>query len=1774
MIKYNGIIMRKPLLLICIFLFSAIGALTQTQSQRVFLLDFARDKQAVWQAKRAEAERIAIEKGFPVIVTFSDSAFAELQEIRNGMPLYYITSNTNAAATVSTDKVWPGGSTGYNLTGSGVTIGEWDGGRVRLSHQEFSGRASQIDGAATNHFHATHVAGTIMAAGVSANAKGMSYQASLRAFDWNSDVSEMTTEAAGGLKASNHSYGYLTGWRSNYFGDGLWAWFGDVSISTTEDSRFGYYDVTAQDWDNLAYNAPNYLICKAAGNDRGEGPSGAVNSWYWDGSSWVTAVVTRDKDGGATGYDCIEGSGNSKNVLTVGAVNDIAAGYSQPSDVVMSSFSGWGPCDDGRIKPDISANGILLYSALETSDNAYGSMSGTSMATPSVTGSLGLLMHHLALNCGGGTRTAATWKGLIIHTADEAGANDGPDYIFGWGLMNTKNAAQLMSQNAVHANPFEIQELVLDNGETEDIKVYSDGLSPVRATICWTDKSGTPVTPALDPPDRMLVNDLDLRIIKGGTTYYPWTLDKSNPGNAARNDQDNNVDNVEQVYIASVTEGELTIRITHKGTLSSPSNQNFSLFLSGVTQLLPPTLSSPSNNNIGSAVDPTLQWQSVSRATSYRVQYSSDVNFGTYQEYTSATTSRSITGLSNNTKYYWRVRAENSSTTGPWSAKWNFTTVLATTLLSSPANGAFSVPVSGTVSWGSVTGAESYDLQIATDAGFTSLVVNQTGLSGTTYDYSGLTNNQLYYWQVRAKNTAGNSGSWSTARTFTTNLATPNLNSPSNGSYNFDLSGSVSWNSVTGATLYDLQVATDAGFTNIVNSQSNLNLTTAALSGLSNNTLYYWRIMAKNGSGNTSLWPSARTFTTKLATPVLSSPANNVLSIPLSGSVSWGGVAGANTYNVQIATDAGFTNIIASQTGLAATSFGYSGLSYNTQYYWRVSAHNASGNSSNISSALSFTTKLPAPVLTNPADNAKAQPLSITLNWNPVTGADSYNAQLSANSDMSSPLLNSTGLAVTTTNYSPLLNNTVYYWRVQAANAAGNTSDWTANYQFKTKLDAPALTAPADNAKAVPVNGNLIWGSVTGASTYSIDIATDAAFSNIVTSKSGIALTNASYQDLEYNTKYYWRVSASNIDGQGDWSAAWSFTTVLAAPVLSSPADGDDAQSVTGTLAWQQVTGAADYDLQISESSDFNTTEVNETAISQLTYNFSGLDFNKTYYWRVRASNSDGKSAWADAWSFTTRMDAPTLVAPADNSKAIKAPVQFEWTAVAGAEFYDLQISRMQDFSVIFNSTTNISETSTTLNNLNLSPYTVYYWRVRAGTSGGNGKWSSEWKFTSYLGAPALASPANDAADVPVTTKCVWEQAPGADSYDFQLSDNPAFTNLILDKTGIADLYYDVYNLEFYKNYYWRARAKNTLETSDWSGTWNFRTLLPKPILATPPNNSSGMELSGKLTWLDLGLGVKYNVQLSETQNFTTLLKDETVNTAFFDYSGLEQDKDYYWRIQAIFPGDVKTVWSDTWKFRTKLGIARPVLAEPANNTYGVSPNGIVRWLPVIDAEKYHLQISTTSDFSTTIADINDLTVTQQNYNSYSNGTFYYWRVKASNKDFTSDWSDTWKFRIVHNAPIAITETNPGTDSSSVKAAATSGRITWYKKTGASSYNLQISESDDFSTTIISESAIKDTFYLYSGLTNNKQFYWRLQAVITEETGIFSNSLWTAGLSFKTKLAAPANFISPVHNASDVNPWTGMIAWEAVDGAEFYMLQVAKDDKFTDMAIKDRKSVV
>lgn len=513
--------------------------LNDPEQRALAVAEMSEAEEVRYEAVLAEAEEL----GIPVRVEGPANKVSILHDIRGDEPVYRTTMNANAAISSGANLLYPAP---YSLTGTGVKVGVWDAGSVRNTHREFTTvRVVKRNPTATLDDHATHVAGTVGAAGFTASAKGMAPNVSIDSWDWNSDYAEMTQSGAASasgdtskIPLSNHSYGY------NAF---------------TAD--MGRYNDESVETDLLSVNMPFYLICWAAGNEQDE----------------LTAK---------SGFQSITYNGLSKNILTVGAVNDaVSGGVRSPSAGTMSFFSSWGPCDDGRIKPDVVANGVSVNSPIDTSDSAYASYSGTSMATPSATGAAALLAQLYAREFSGQRMRSSMLKGLLIHTADDLG-NAGPDYKFGWGLINVKAAADvIIAHKASLAAPKMIEDTLTAAVSSRTHTFQWDGVSPIRVTLSWTDPVGTAQADNSRNPN--LRHNLDLTVATPGSTLLrPYVMPfVGNWSDAAMNSVattgKNNVDNVEQVYVSAPNQaGTYTVTVSRDGALTT-SSQVYSLVVTG-----------------------------------------------------------------------------------------------------------------------------------------------------------------------------------------------------------------------------------------------------------------------------------------------------------------------------------------------------------------------------------------------------------------------------------------------------------------------------------------------------------------------------------------------------------------------------------------------------------------------------------------------------------------------------------------------------------------------------------------------------------------------------------------------------------------------------------------------------------------------------------------------------------------------------------------------------------------------------------------------------------------------------------------------------------------------------------------------------------------------------------------------------------------------------------------------------------------------------------------
>jgi len=464
-------------------------------------------------------------------------------DVIDGKSIYYTIDNKSEAEGTLTDKMY--GFTGLDTHGEGMKIGIWDQNRALGTHQEFTtsnGSASRMSygdnatsGVSTNH--ATHVAGTMVARGANANARGMAFRANIVSYNWANDETEVQQEANDGTLVTNHSYG--------------------IPVGNASDWMIGNYSSEAVAWDFIAFSNPYTLSVISAGND-GDTPNPAPL-----------------KSGG---WDKLVGNKVSKNTLVVanaGAVVRDAQG--KLTNISINSSSSWGPSDDLRIKPDISGIGTSVFSCIGTSNNAYDTYSGTSMAAPNVSGSILLLQQYYNTKYGNFMRSA-TLKGIICLTADDAGTT-GPDPKFGWGLLNMKIASSLITRKGENKSVIEENNLTTGQAYTKTVTLNEAGT--FLAGISWTDYPGTQKNGQLNSTSKALVNDLDIRVTKDGETYLPWVLDTFDPTYAIK--ADNKVDNIEIIKIDDAMPGIYTITVTAKGSVYSPSGnppgQNYSLIV-------------------------------------------------------------------------------------------------------------------------------------------------------------------------------------------------------------------------------------------------------------------------------------------------------------------------------------------------------------------------------------------------------------------------------------------------------------------------------------------------------------------------------------------------------------------------------------------------------------------------------------------------------------------------------------------------------------------------------------------------------------------------------------------------------------------------------------------------------------------------------------------------------------------------------------------------------------------------------------------------------------------------------------------------------------------------------------------------------------------------------------------------------------------------------------------------------------------------------------------
>jgi hypothetical protein len=600
---------------------------------------------------------------------------------------------------------------GRNYTGVGIGVLCRDDGIVG-PHIDFQGRMDNSEASGTGQTHGDGVSGIMAGAGnLNPLMRGMA--------------------AGSDLYVVNYQSNFLDSETVNYINDGTVL----ITNSSYSNGCNDGYTTIARTVDQQMTNLPNLVHVFSAGNSNGS------NCGYGAGNQW----------GNITG-----GHKQGKNVITTANVF---------FDGSIVSSSSRGPAHDGRIKPDISANGQNQNSTAE--NNTYQVFGGTSGAAPGIAGISAQLYQAYSEANSGDLPPAALIKATLLNTANEAG-NIGPDYKFGWGIVNALRAAKLIEDERYLSSTVTQG---VSNNHTINVPAST---KQVRFMVYWSD---SPASPGADPA---LVNDLDL-LVTGptSTTYLPWILDPTpNPAtlnNPATNGPDH-LNNMEQVLINNPTAGNYTINIDGFNVPVGP--QEYFVVYEIISDNLTVTYPNGSESFVPGETE-SIHWDAINTTGSFVLEYSTN----------NGTSWTPITTVANTvTNYAWSVpssitadaliRITNGSAQDVSDERFSIASLVTNVAITQVC------PAQASFSWNTVSGAESYDLYLLGEK-----YMEVAGTSNTNSITVAITDPNAPIWAaVVAKN---NTLGWKSRRTIaiyhpggllncslTTDLAIENNNSP------------------------------------------------------------------------------------------------------------------------------------------------------------------------------------------------------------------------------------------------------------------------------------------------------------------------------------------------------------------------------------------------------------------------------------------------------------------------------------------------------------------------------------------------------------------------------------------------------------------------------------------------------------------------------------------------------------------------------------------------------------------------------------------------------------------------------------------------------------------------------------------------------------------------------------------------------------------------------------------------------------------------------------
>ncbi|MCA4900649.1 MAG: fibronectin type III domain-containing protein, partial [Cytophagales bacterium] len=1081
------------------------------------------------------------------------------------------------------------------------------------------------------------------------------------------------------------------------------------------------------------------------------------------------------------------------------------------------------------------------------------------------------------------------------------------------------------------------------------------------------------------------------------------------------------------------------------------------------TQQAPTTLAAVA----ASATQINLTWVDASaNETGFQIERSLTTATGFTLVTTTAANAVSFsnTGLTDGTKYFYRIRAINATGTSAYTAEVNATTTqqAPTTLTATPAS-----TTQINLTWADVSSSETgYQIErsLTTATGFT--LVATTAANATTFSNTGLTAGTRYFYRIRATNANGNSAYTAEANATASLIAPTILAAVTASTTQLNLTWVDGSSNETGFQI-ERSLTSGTGFTLLATTAANA--VSYSNTGLAAGTKYYYRVRAVNATG-ISTYTNEGSATTSLMVPTsLLLTAVNTTQINL----TWAdGSINETGFQIErsLTTGTGFT--LVTTTAANAISFSNTGLTAGTTYFYRLRAINADGTSAYTAESSMATIAAGGPIPPTTLVATTASTAQINLTWvDASTSETGFQIERSLTTATGFTLVGTTAANVVSFSNTGLTAGTRYFYRIRAINATSNSA-YTAEANATTSLIAPTtLTAVAASATQI----NLTWADVsTNETGFQIERSLASATGFTVVGTTAANVVSFDNTGLTAGTQYFYRIRAINATGNSAYTAEANATASLIAPTtLAAVAASATQINLTWVDASANETG---FQIERSLASATGFTVVGTTAADVVSFANTELTAGTQYFYRIRAVNATGNSAYTAEANATTSLVAPTALAAV---AASATQINLTWVD-ASANETGFQIERSLASATGFTLVGTTAANVVSFANTGLTAGTQYFYRIRAINATGNSAYTAEVNAIAGLVAPTtLAAVAASATQINLTWADVSTNETG---FQIERSLTTATGFTLVGTTAANVVSFANTGLTEGTQYFYRIRAVSASGNSAYTAEANATTSLVAPTALTAVA-ASPTQIN--LTWADVSTnetGFQVERSLTTSTGFT-LVGTTAANAVSFVNTGLTAGTQYFYRIRAV---NATGNSAYTAEANAIAGLVAPTtLAAVAASATQIN----LTWSDVSTNETgFQVERSTTSGTGFVL-----ITTTAANAVSFSNtgltaNTRYFYRVRSVNAVGTS--VPTAEASALTSAPAAPTMLT------AVAASSTQINLTWVDaSTSETGFQIERSLTSGSGFSLISTAAANATTFSNTGLTANTVYFYRVRAI-------------------------------------------------------------------------------